>query len=145
MWLEHRFLDHRFFDIAWPFEIKSLSGAAADGDPDRRPLRKPRPTPGTRILRAVLELAGREAVLVSHAERPWASVTFSGSRQTFVLRFHGWEACDGAEHLIAALPEHEFTLPGLLVADAMVLRTDQVLLPCPHMEVELEILLLDDQ
>jgi hypothetical protein len=134
MWLDHRF-----------FETKSQPQPAPNEPGNTRPVRKVRATAGERLLRAVLELAGREVVLVSHAERSWASVTFHGSRQTFVLRFHGWEACDGAEQMIALLPDHEFALPGLLVADAVVIRVDQVLLPCPHMEVELEILLLEDK
>ncbi|WP_408589934.1 hypothetical protein [Novosphingobium sp.] len=142
MWLDHRFFETKSLPQPSPEDANARLPEARNTP--RKTMRKVRATPGERLLRAVLELAGREVVLVSHAERPWASVTFHGSRQTFVLRFHGWEACDGAEHLIAQVPEHEFTLPGLLVADAVVVRADQMLLPCPHMEVELEILLLED-
>ena len=48
------------------------------------------------------------------------------------------------EMLIAALPEHEFTLPGQLVADAAVARVDHEMLPEPKLTVELELLLLVD-
>ena len=44
--------------------------------------------PGARLLEAVLVLAGAEAELVSHGERPWASATFSGARHTIALTFH---------------------------------------------------------
>lgn len=111
---------------------------------------QPRPphvrlTRAERLARAVQALAGPRAVLARHIETPWASVTFSGARHTLVLRFDGWEACDDAERLIAALPEHEFQIGGALVADAAVTRTDQQLLPEPRMEVEVDLLLLEDK
>jgi len=96
-----------------------------------------------RVVRSVLALAGRSAQLIDHRERPWASVTFSGARHTVVLRYTGWEACDDGEALIAALPDHEFTVPGALVADVTVVRTDEAVLPQRTLEVELELLLLD--
>jgi len=123
-----------------PFETK-----AACGLPDTAKTPRIRRTPGERLLQSVMDLAGPRAELCSHGEVPWASVTFSGSRHTIVLQFHGWEACDDAENLIAELPEHEFRIAGVLVADATVARTDQQLLPEPRMEVELELLLLDDK
>ncbi|KUR70645.1 hypothetical protein AQZ52_16675 [Novosphingobium fuchskuhlense] len=101
-------------------------------------------SPGTRLLRAVLALAGPEAELMQHSEAPWASVTFAGTRHTIVLCYDGWEACDAAEALMATLPEHEFTIPRTLVADAAVVRLDQSLLPEPKMTLELALLLLDD-
>ncbi|WP_225204611.1 hypothetical protein [Novosphingobium huizhouense] len=102
-----------------------------------------RPTMGERLAAAIARLAGERAQIVRHAETPWASVTFSGARHSLVLRFEGWEACDDGEAFIAELPEHEFTLPGVLVADAAVVRNDQVLLPEPVLEVEIELLLLN--
>jgi hypothetical protein len=95
------------------------------------------------VVRSVLALAGRSAQLIDHRERPWASVTFSGARHNVVLRYTGWEACDDGEALIAALPDHEFTVPGALVADVTVVRTDEAVLPERTLEVELELLLLD--
>lgn len=96
-----------------------------------------------RVVRSVLALAGRSAQLIDHRERPWASVTFSGARHTVVLRYTGWEACEDGEALIAALPDHEFTVPGALVADVTVVRSDEAVLPQRTLEVELELLLLD--
>ena len=82
--------------------------------------------------------------VVSHEERAWASVTFAGARHRVVLEFSGQEAVSGGETLIAELPEHEFTLPRQLVADATVLAADHRLLPEPRLRVECELLLVED-
>ena len=135
MWLDRLF-------PALPFECKS-EGEARPA-PNTAPHPRVRISPGERLLRAVLALAGPEADLMEHSEAPWASVTFAGTRHTIVLRYEGWEACDAAETLLATLPEHEFTSPRTLVADAAVVRLDQVVLPEPCMTLELALLLLDD-
>ncbi|WP_421848178.1 hypothetical protein [Novosphingobium sp.] len=129
MWLDRMF-------PALPFERKS--------EPAAKPHPRVRISPGERLLRAVLALAGPHAELMEHSEASWASVTFAGTRHTIVLRYEGWEASDAAEVLMAALPEHEFTIPRTLVADAAVVRLDQKLLPEPELTVELALLLLDD-
>jgi hypothetical protein len=131
MWLD------RLFPVL-PFECKS------DAAPRSGPHPRVRISPGERLLRAVTALAGPQAELVAHREEPWASVTFAGTRHMIVLRYQGWEAGDAAEALIDALPDHEFTIPRVLVADAAVVRLDQVLLPEPDMTLELALLLLDD-
>jgi hypothetical protein len=100
--------------------------------------------PWKRVARAVLELAGPNAGLVRQSEKAWASVTFSGARHTFVLAFDGVEAMDDGDRFIAALPEHEFTIPGRLVADATIVSVDQRTLPSPRALVEAELLVLDD-
>ena len=106
--------------------------------------RKARWTPWMPLLSVLLELAQGQAELISHSERAWASVTFSGSKHTVVLAFNGAEALAAGEGLIDALPDHEFVLPRLLVADAAVVRVEQTALPQPRLEVELELLLLDE-
>jgi len=106
--------------------------------------RQPR-RPWLQLLNALLELAEGKGELVRHAERPWASVTFSGSRHTVVLKFAGEHAVEAGERYIAALPEHDFTLAGQLVADAVVMAVAHDALPRPHMTVEAELLLLDDR
>ena len=134
MWLDRLFPDQ--LNNRSPLERKSL--------PEARPAPRVRISPGERMLRAVTTLAGPHAELMSHTERPWASVTFAGTHHRIVLRYEGWEACDEAEALITALPDHEFEIPRTLVADATVVRLDQVVLPEPMMTVELLLLLLDD-
>lgn len=104
-----------------------------------------RPLPGERLARAITALAGPHAQILAAREVPWASITFSGARHTMKLRFDGWEACDDGDHFVAELPEHAFALPGILVADACISHVEQVLLPTPYMDVEIEVLLLDDK
>lgn len=96
------------------------------------------------LLSALLELGHGHAELLRHAERAWASATFSGTRHTVLLAFTGTAAVDAGERLIDALPDHEFAVPRQLVADAAVIAVDHVALPRPHLTVELELLLLDD-
>ena len=103
-----------------------------------------RRTLGDRLREALLALAEGRPGLLRHSETAWASVTFEGSRHTVELRFAGLEAVEAGERFIAALPEHEFAIPGQLVADATVTRVDHALLPQPCMTVECELLLLVD-
>lgn len=97
-----------------------------------------------RLLGQVLTLAEGRAELVRHGERPWASATFSGTRHTIALSFSGAEAIEAGERLIAAVPDHEFDIPGQLVADAAIVEAHHTLVPAPELSVELEILLLED-
>ena len=138
MWLDRLFPDQ--FNSIRPLERKSLPEAqkAARIGP------RVRISPGERMLRAVTALAGPSAELMSHAERPWASVTFSGTRHSVVLAFTGIEAVAAGEALIEALPDHEFAIPRQLVADAAVVAVEHTLLPEPRLEVSAELLLLED-
>ena len=104
----------------------------------------PRRRPWLALLSAVLDQAGGKAELIRHAERGWASATFSGTRHSIVLAFAGEDAAAMGEAFLEALPDHEFAIPGQLVADAGIVRTDHALLPEPRLEVEVELLLLDD-
>ncbi len=96
------------------------------------------------LLSAVTNLAGGQAELLRHVERPWASVTFSGTRHAIALAFTGAEAVAAGERFIAALPEHEFTIPRQVVADAAVVSVEHVTLPEPRLTVEVELLLVED-
>jgi hypothetical protein len=100
--------------------------------------------PWRALLAAVTELAGGKAELLRHVERPWASVTFSGTRHTISLAFTGSEAVAAGERFIAALPEHEFAIPRQLVADAAVVAATHEMLPEPKLTIEVEMLLLEE-
>ncbi|HWU03749.1 MAG TPA: hypothetical protein VN222_13500 [Novosphingobium sp.] len=100
--------------------------------------------PSMQLLHAVMRLAGPCAELMSHAERPWASVTFSGTRHTITLSFAGTEGLAAGEAFVAALPEHEFSIRGQLVADATISEMTQLNLPHPYMVLDAELLLLSD-
>ncbi|RKF21276.1 hypothetical protein D6851_09420 [Altericroceibacterium spongiae] len=96
-------------------------------------------------LRDALDaLAGGQAQFLRHEEKSWASITFAGARHSWRLRFDGADAVAAAEYLIAELPEHEFTIPGQLVADATICAVDHTMLPEPHMIVDLELLMLEE-
>ena len=100
--------------------------------------------PWLQLLSAVLGLAGGKAELLRHWERPWASVTFSGSRHGVVLTFRGADAVAAGETFIETLGEHEFNLSRQIVADAAIVSVDHAALPEPVLTVEAEFLLLDD-
>ncbi|MEW9856992.1 hypothetical protein [Novosphingobium sp. M1R2S20] len=96
------------------------------------------------LLREVLSLAGPDAQFMRHSERPWSSATFCGARHVVALTYEGAEAIAQGEAFIAALPDHEFTLRGALVADATVTFAEHSLLDEQRLSIEAEILVLDD-
>jgi hypothetical protein len=98
--------------------------------------------PSAPLLDATMRLAGPLAELLSHAERPWASATFSGARHTVTLMFSGEEGIAAAREFIATLPEHEFTIRGQLVADAAVNEVTHVMQPTERMVLEADLLVL---
>lgn len=102
-----------------------------------------RRTPGERLLEAMAGLAQGKARVVSHAESSWASITFAGTRHRVVLEFTGEDALEAGECFIAFLPEHEFAIPGQLVADAAVVEVDHVAAP-PVLRVTCDLLLLEE-
>lgn len=106
--------------------------------------RAPSRGPWLHLFSQIQTLTGGQGELLVHGERPWASATFTGSRHTLRLAFAGHDAILAGETLIAALPDHEFDIPGQLVADAAVTSAEHALLPSPALIVELEILLLED-
>ena len=110
--------------------------------PSRPPLRARRGA-GERLRAALLDLCGGQATVVRHSEKSWASVTFAGARHRVELAFEGVEAIAAGELLIAELPEHEFAIPGQLVAEATITAVDHRL-DRAHMQVTCELLLLED-
>ena len=97
-----------------------------------------------RLRNALSDLANGKATIERHAERNWASITFAGTRHTLYLAFEGIDAVEAGEQLIEAMPEHEFLLPGQIVADASVIAAQHTLLPVPTLKISLELLLLED-
>jgi len=99
--------------------------------------------PWAHLLNAVLELAGPHAELVSHAERPWASVTFNGSRHTVTLVFNGVAGVVAGEAFAGVVTEHEFAIPRQIVADAQVTGMLRETRPA-RLTVETDLLLVED-
>jgi len=87
------------------------------------------------LTNALLKLA-TPAEIPESRERPWASVTFTGARHWVSLSVGPARA----EEIAAMLPEHEFDLPGHLVADIAVAGTrvdgDRTLLEIEALTVE---------
>ncbi len=110
-----------------------------------RPLPQTTAVRGQRpLITALNTLAQGRAKLISHSERNWASATFAGARHTITLAFSDVDGVAAGEDFIAMLPEHEFDIPGQLVADAAVTAVDHQLMPGPTMTVTAELLLLQD-
>ncbi len=111
-----------------------------------RPTAKPpRQRKGARekLADALRSLASSRARVISHSEKSWASITFAGARHRVQLEFAGTEAVEAGECFIVFLPEHEFAIPGQLVADAAITEVDHTLEP-PLMIVTCEILMLEE-
>ncbi|MGQ7829558.1 hypothetical protein [Altererythrobacter sp. Z27] len=103
-----------------------------------------RRTTGDRVREALLMLGEAQGCLLNHGETPWASITFAGSRHELMLDFAGPEAVAAGERFIAALPDHEFAIPGQLVADATISSVNHMMHPAPRMIVTATLLLLED-
>jgi hypothetical protein len=107
-------------------------------------IRALRRDPANHLLAALFALGGGHGALLRHEERAWASITFAGTRHTLAFRFAGKAAVGAGEAFVAALPEHEFTIPHRVVADATVTAVRHTLVPEPMLEVECEILMLEE-
>jgi hypothetical protein len=103
-----------------------------------------RRTTADRVRTALMQLTGGSGTVLAHEEKAWASITFSGTRHEVVLEFCGAEAVAGGEELIERLPDHEFTLPGQLVADATITSVDHRFGAMERLEVTAVLLLLEE-
>lgn len=63
--------------------------------------------------------------LIYHAEAAWASGHFAGARHTVALGFGHGAGQAATEAYIARLPDHDFDLPGLIVADAHIIKVER--------------------
>ena len=93
---------------------------------------------------ALMNLCDHRAQVLTHSERAWASITFAGTRHRLALLFAGPEAVAAGEQFIACLPEHEFAIPGQLVADAGIVEVEHRLMPSERMVVQCDLLLLEE-
>lgn len=112
--------------------------------PSRIAALRPRRTLADRVRAALMQLTGGAGTVLGHEEKAWASVTFSGTRHEVVLAFYGADAVVAGEELIERLPDHEFALPGQLVADATIIKVDHRFGAMEQMEVTAVLLLLED-
>lgn len=70
-----------------------------------------------RLLKQLSDVLGPDAQPGPCREREWASATFSGARHSMDFRLPLAQRDAPLPAMLAALPEHEFTLPGEIVAD----------------------------
>jgi hypothetical protein len=105
---------------------------------------RPRRTTADRVRAALMGLTAGHGTLLTHEEKAWASITFSGTRHEVVLEFSGPEAVVGGEELIERLPDHEFAIPGQLVADATVTAVDHRFGAVERLKVTVLLLLLEE-
>ncbi len=85
-----------------------------------KPRRIHRRDPGSLLQKQLQKLSGEQASVTLERERPWASITFSGTRYSFTVRCADKQAPDTLPQLARTLPEYEFALPGYFVADILV-------------------------
>ena len=126
---------HLFADFA-EIEVKAAPSVA--------PAPRARRTTADRVRSALMALTGGAGTLITHDEKAWASITFAGTRHEVTLEFCGADAVVGGEELIARLPDHEFRIPGQLVADATVTKVDHRFGAMERLEVTAVLLLLEE-
>lgn len=99
--------------------------------------------PATVLIRALLDLCEGRAELLEHRGKSWASATFAGMRHVLRLGFQGPGVATG-EWLAGILPEHEFDLPGHIVADAAVIEQHRRTEGEPRLDLTIEVLTVED-
>ena len=90
---------------------------------------------------AVMRLAGPGAALRLHSERACTCAGQEATAHRITLRFAGDAAFEQGEAYAAALYRHEFTLPGVLVADAQVAAQECRFAPEESMTIAADYLL----
>ncbi|WP_247711363.1 hypothetical protein [Qipengyuania gelatinilytica] len=113
---------------------------------ESKPPRPPhtRRSASDRLRTALMVLCQHQGQVITHTEKSWASITFAGTRHSLSLLFAGEKAVEAGESFVASLPEHEFAIPGQLVADAGIVEVEHRLSPSPRMVVQCDLLLLED-
>lgn len=97
------------------------------------------------LKRAMADLCRSTGQLLVHEQTPWASASFSGVRHRMAYAFEGADAVEAGETMISILPEHEFAIPGQLVADAAVVNVNHRVHQDPHLVVDVELLLVTEE
>jgi len=126
---------HHLADLGAP-EVKSAPRALTGF--------RPRRTLADRVREGLMQLTSGHGTVLAHSEKAWASITFAGTRHEVALEFCGPEAVAAGEELIERLPDHEFTLPGQLVADATITEVDHRFGAMERLQVTAVLLLLEE-
>lgn len=83
-------------------------------------------TRASRRLGVIFVNLAKGSTLIDADSIPWRSMGLAGERHQIRLRLGGHDAEHEAGRMAQALPDHEFTLPGLLVADVAITATQRV-------------------
>ena len=76
--------------------------------------------PGALIGDQIAALVGSLGLVTLQRERAWASITFSGTRYSFLIEWSGDSESNRLCNLAKSLPDHEFVVPRYFVADILV-------------------------
>lgn len=125
------------FLTAKPAQSRDSASALPAGKRQRRSV-------SDRVREALDELCGSRGNIVTHREKAWASITFAGTRHEIMITFDDETAIQAGETFIATLPDHEFAIPGQLVAEASIASVDHTLHPQPRLVVKVSLLLLEE-
>lgn len=98
-------------------------------------------TAALRLLCADFVNLADVSALIDASSVPWESMTLRGERHQVRLILSGPDAEAIAARLKRLLPDHEFALPGLLVADLAITATDRT---STGLVLTLEALTLDE-
>ena len=97
-----------------------------------------------KLREQLLVLGEDRGIVLRHSECSWASITYSGTRHSIELEFTGHAAVLAGEAMLAKVTEHDFTIPGLIVADAAVRSVEQISQPVRRLVCTVELLLLEE-
>lgn len=73
------------------------------------------------LIRALAKRSGAQPIVENARSTPWSSITFSGARHRFSLRFEGERAASQAHALCDGLDYAEFELGAHLLVDIAIL------------------------
>ncbi|MEH6756906.1 MAG: hypothetical protein V7676_05290 [Parasphingorhabdus sp.] len=90
-------------------------GQASVATPKRR-----RRDTGVLLLEQIQRIVGLDFTVSMVRERPWASVTFSGTRHKVQIKRLAQTRSPAMTSWSRKIADHEFTLPGHFVADLLV-------------------------
>ena len=97
-----------------------------------------------KLADALMLLTDQQGEITAHRAWPWASITFSGTQHALTLDFEGAVAVEAGEEFVARLEDHEFNIPGQIVADAAIKSVEHVR-GMPALIVHAEILMLEEE
>ena len=94
---------------------------------------------GAMLISQLETLAGPDIRILLKKEKPWASITFSGTRHYLIIDATGNGGVQSMNRFIKRLPDQVFDLPDHFIADLLIRD------PAPgDQEVMLEILTIID-